>query len=123
MNDINEWSTEYNVEVDKIDDWQNSPHYWDKNVLYIKPVKKDGNYRYRLGLQMYPVNRGKYTIAIETLFVDYTLWHKAEVFINEVDLTISHYDARKFTYDVGTPSSHVWRYYSKTIVNLEKKRK
>ena len=70
MDDVNEWSTEYNVEVDKIDDWRNSPHYWEKKVLYIKPIKKDGNYRYRLGLQMYPVENGEYTIAIETYFND-----------------------------------------------------
>ena len=31
MNDVHEWSTEYNVEVDKIDGYQNLPHYWDKN--------------------------------------------------------------------------------------------
>ena len=59
MNDINEWSTEYNVKVDKIGNWQNSPHYWDKTVSYIKPIQKDGNYRYRLGLQMYPFANGE----------------------------------------------------------------
>ena len=40
MNDVNEWSTEYNVEVGKIDNWQNSPHYWNKKVLFIKPLKR-----------------------------------------------------------------------------------
>ena len=38
-----------------------------KSPLY-KTDKKDGNYRYRLGLQMYPIANGEYTIARETYF-------------------------------------------------------
>ena len=26
MNDVNEWPTEYHIQVDKIVNWQNSPH-------------------------------------------------------------------------------------------------
>lgn len=88
MNDLNECSTEYNVEVDKIDNWQNSSHYWNKKVLFIKPLKKDGNYRYRLGLQMYPIANGEYTIAIETFSNDYELHEKAVIYIEGVSVYI-----------------------------------
>ena len=50
MNGVNEWSTEYNVKVDKFIDLQESPHSWDKRVLKITPVKIGSNYRFRLGL-------------------------------------------------------------------------
>ena len=53
MNDVNEWSTEYNVKVDKFIDLQESPHSWNKRVLKITPVRNESNYRFRLGLQMF----------------------------------------------------------------------
>ena len=34
MNDVNEWSTEYKVRVDKIDDLNNSFHYYNKKVVF-----------------------------------------------------------------------------------------
>ena len=53
MDDVNEWSTEYNVKVGSINDLPESPHSWDKKVLNITPIKKNNNYRFRVGLQMY----------------------------------------------------------------------
>ena len=53
MNDVNEWSSEYNVKVESFSDLSESPHSWDKRVLNIIPIKYAGNYRFRLGLQMY----------------------------------------------------------------------
>ena len=34
MDDVNQWSTEYNVKVGVINDLPESPHSWDKKVLY-----------------------------------------------------------------------------------------
>ena len=39
MDDVNEWSTEYNVKVGSINDLPESPHSWDKKVLNITPFK------------------------------------------------------------------------------------
>ena len=50
MDDLNEWSTEYNVKVGSFSDLPESPHSWDKKVLNLSPLKKDGNYRFRVGL-------------------------------------------------------------------------
>ena len=33
MDDVNEWSTEYNVKVGSNNDLPESPHSWDKKVL------------------------------------------------------------------------------------------
>lgn len=119
MNDVDEWSTEYNVEVDKIDAWEQSPHYWDKKVLYIKPIKKDGNYRYRLGLQLYSVPNGEYTIAIESFFTDSKLQDKASIYMNGVSVYVESYETKKYSFDAGT-TSNIWIYYTRTIVNFRK---
>ena len=39
MDDVNEWSTEYNVKVESFSDLSESPHSWDKKVLNISPIK------------------------------------------------------------------------------------
>ena len=33
MDDVNEWSTEYNVKVESFSELAESPHYWDKKSL------------------------------------------------------------------------------------------
>ena len=48
MNDVNEWSSEYNVKVENFINMGESPHSWDKRVLNITPVKDGRNYRFRL---------------------------------------------------------------------------
>ena len=44
MKDVNEWSTEYGVRVEKFSDFPESPHYWNKRVLNITPIKSGKNY-------------------------------------------------------------------------------
>ena len=66
MNDVNEWSTEYGVKVDKFIDLQESPHSWDKRVLKITPQKIGSNYRFRLGLQMFRMKTNEtYSLMVE----------------------------------------------------------
>ena len=49
MNDVNEWSSEYNVKVESFSNLSESHHSWDKRVLNIIPIKSGKNYRFRLG--------------------------------------------------------------------------
>ena len=66
MNDVNEWSSEYNVKVESFSNLTESPHSWDKKVLNFSPLKKDGNYRFRLGLQMFRMTTDKeYSLVVE----------------------------------------------------------
>ena len=53
MDDVNVWSSEYNVKVESFSELTESPHSWDKRVLNISPIKSGSNYRFRLGLQMF----------------------------------------------------------------------
>ena len=66
MDDVNEWSSEYNVKVESFSDLFESPHSWDKKVLNLSPLKKDGNYRFRVGLQMFRMTTNKeYSLVVE----------------------------------------------------------
>ena len=62
MDDVNEWSSEYNVKVESFSNLLESPHSWDKRVLNITPVKSGNNYRFRLGLQMYRIKTMNYIL-------------------------------------------------------------
>ena len=53
MDDVNEWTTEYGVKVGSISELAESPHSWDEKVLNVSPIKKDNNYRFRVGLQKF----------------------------------------------------------------------
>ena len=75
MDDVNEWTTEYGVKVGSISVLNESPHSWDKKVLNIFPLKKDGNYRFREGLQMFRMTTDKeYSLVVELYNRDYTTW-------------------------------------------------
>ena len=87
MSSVNEWSSEYHLEVDKIDDWDDSAHSYNKKVVYFKPKKdSSGNYRFRFVLQMNPASNGDKTIAIEMFFKDRLLWNKSLITISSVGL-------------------------------------
>ena len=57
MDDVNEWSSEYNVKVESFSELSESPHSWDERVLNIIPIKSGRNYRFRLGLQMFRMKK------------------------------------------------------------------
>ena len=74
MDDVNEWSTEYNVKVRSINDLPESPHSWDKKVLNITPIKKNNNCRFRVGLQMYRMKTNEqYLLVVEVYNRDYEM--------------------------------------------------
>ena len=50
MDDVNEWSSEYNIKVLSFSDLAESPHSWDKKVLNITPKKTNFHYRFRFGV-------------------------------------------------------------------------
>ena len=61
MEDVNEISSEYNVDVIKIDKLNNSPHYWDKRVAYLtRHVLKAGLWTLDDGL--WTLDAGRWTM-------------------------------------------------------------
>ena len=103
MKDVNEWSTEYGVRVEKFSDFPESPHYWNKRVLNITPIKSGKNYRFKLGLQMFRLKLNQtYTLVIELLNRDYETWNRQQTFINLSGLNIGTFGTRKYQYHHGS---------------------
>ena len=118
MDDVNEWSTEYNVKVDKFIDLQESPHSWDKRVLKITPVKDGSNYRFRVGLQMFRMKTNEiYSLMVERYNRDYKTWQREQTSVNGTGVWMRTYDITKLQYNYGVNNT---LYYTKTLIKFKK---
>ena len=118
MDDVNEWSTEYNVKVESFSDLSESPHSWDKRVLNITPVKSGKNYRFRLGLQMYRMKTNEtYSLIVELYNRDYVTWQRQQTFVDGTGMWVISNNTTKYQYGYG--GSNIL-YYSKTLIKLKK---
>ena len=118
MNDVNEWSTEYNVIVENFSNLAESPHSWDKRVLNITPVKDGRNYRFRLGLQMFRMKTNKtYSLVVELYNRDYKTWERQETFVNGTGMWVKSSNTTKFQHHYGSSGD---LYYTKTLIKFKK---
>ena len=118
MNDVNEWSTEYDVKVENFSDLAESPHSWDKRVLNITPVKNGRNYRFRLGLQMFPMKTNEsYSLIVELYNRDYKTWQREETYVNGTGMWVRSNNTTKFQHRYGSSGD---LYYTKTLIKFKK---
>ena len=120
MDDVNEWSTEYNVKVESFSDLSESPHSWDKRVLNISPIKsKSGNnYRFRLGLQMYRMKTNEsYSLIVELYNRDYKTWQRQQTFVEGTGMWVINHNTTKYQYHYGSSGD---LYYTKTLTKFKK---
>ena len=118
MNDVNEWSSEYGVKVDKFIDLQESPHSWDKRVLKITPVKNGSNYRFRVGLQMFRMKTNEtYSLMVERYNRDYKTWQREQTSVNGTGVRVRTYNITKLQYPYGVNNT---LYYTKTLIKFKK---
>ena len=118
MNDVNEWSSEYNIKVLSFSDLAESPHSWDKRVLNITPVKDGANYRFRLGLQMFPMKTNEtYSLIVEVYNRDYKTWERQETYVNGTGLWVKSHNTTKFQHRYGSSGD---LYYTKTLIKFKK---
>ena len=118
MNDVNEWSSEYNVKVDKFIDLQDSPHSWDKRVLKVTQVKNGSNYRFRVGLQMFRMKTNEtYSLMVERYNRDYKTWQREQTFVNGTGVWVRTYNITKLQYNYGVNNT---LYYTKTLIKFKK---
>ena len=86
MKDVDLTSSEYGIEIDKIDDYDNSFHTYNKKVIYMKLIKDGNNYRSRIGYNIFQLidkNKNKfYSACIEWLTTDNNAWSKMEIYNN-----------------------------------------
>ena len=118
MDDVNEWSTEYNVEVKNFINLNEIPHSWNKRVLSISPIKDGKNYRFRLGLQMGSLIKNQaYSLVVEMFNRDFTTWERQETFIEGTGIWLKTYNTLKFQHHYGNNNT---LYYSKTLIKFNK---
>ena len=118
MNDVNEWSSEYNIKVENFIDLVESPHYWDKRVLNITPIKDGENYRFRLGLQLFPLSTNQsYSLIIELYNRDYKTWERQETYVNGTGIWLKSNNTTKFQHQYGSSGD---LYYTKTLIKFRK---
>ena len=118
MDDVNEWSSEYNIKVLSFSDLAESPHSWDKRVLNITPVKDGKNYRFRLGLQMFPMKTNKtYSLIVELYNRDFKTWGRQETYVEATGIWLKSHNTTKFQHQYGSSGD---LYYSKTLIKFKK---
>ena len=103
MDDVNEWSSEYNVKVESFSELVGSPHSWDKKVLNISPIKSGKNYRFRLALQMFRMKTSEsYSLIVELYNRDYETWQRQKTFVNGTGMWVESYNTSKYQYRCGS---------------------
>ena len=116
MDDIDLTTSQYGMEVDKIDDYNGSFHTYNKKVIYLKLLKDGNNYRARIGYNMFKridkIKDRYYTCVIEWLTTDNNVWNKMEIFNNITQGSIISSQTRKFENGLGL-------YYTRSIVQFE----
>ena len=118
MDDVNEWSTEYNVKVESFFDLPESPHSWDKKVLNISPIKSGNNYRFRLGLQMFRMKTNEtYSLIVELYNRDYETWQRQQTFVNGTGMWVISNNTTKYHYSYESSNT---LYYTKTLIKFKK---
>ena len=118
MDDVNEWSTEYNVKVGSFSNLPESPHSWDKRVLKITPVKSGKNYRFRLGLQMFRMKPNEsYSLVIELYNRHYETWQRKQTFVNVTGMWLETFNTKKYQYHHGSSGD---LYYTKYLLTFRK---
>ena len=118
MDDVNEWSTEYNVKVENFSNLPESPHSWDKRVLNITPVKSGRSYRFRLGLQMFRMKTNETSSLIVELYNrDYKTWQRQQTYVNGTGIWVRSNNTTKYQYPYGSSGD---LYYTKTLIKFKK---
>ena len=118
MDDVNEWSTEYNVRVGSFSNLPESPHSWDKKVLNITPIKSGINYGFRLGLQMFRMKTNEsYSLIIELYNRDYETWQRQQTFVNGTGMWVRDSNTTKYQHHYDSSNT---LYYTKTLIKFKK---
>ena len=118
MQSTNEWSVEYNLIINSFSDLKESPHSWNKKVLNITPKKTNFHYRFRFGVQVFPVDiNTPYTICIELFNRDYITWSRTQIFIEGLGIWLRNHKSVQYQHHYDSNGD---LYYHRTIINFNK---
>ena len=118
MESTNEWSVEYNLIINSFSDLNESPHSYNKKVLNITPKKTNFHYRFRFGIQVFPVDiNTPYTLCVEILNRDYITWGRTQIFIEGLGIWLRKHNTVKYQHHYESNGDI---YYHRTIINFDR---
>ena len=133
MSSSNQWTDEIDggnsFNITKIDDLPPSKgnfHDYNHKVLYTTIYKNSqGGYKYKMGINFYRLTGNiDYTLCLEILNTDYTLWHKSQISVDKgssTGLSIENVSVKKLSHRYLDQSSSVnFMYYHRIIINFKK---
>ena len=100
-------------------------HDYNHKVIYMYIVKNKQQYKYKMGINFYriPANTD-YTLCLEILNTDYTLWDKTQISVDKgtsTGLSIGNVGIRKLFHRYTDPKGQTQTmYYHRIIVNFRK---
>ena len=101
-------------------------HDYNHKVLYTTILKNfQGGYKYKMGLNFYRLVGGAdYTLCLEILNIDYQLWHKTQVSVDDISsqgLQLGNVSVKKLQHSfIDSKSQTQFMYYHRVIINFKK---
>ena len=99
-------------------------HSYNHKVAYFILKKYSGGYKFKIGLNFYRLSSGEYTICLEFLTNDYTLWHKTLISADHQSssgITFHSETVKKLTHTYYYPISNIqYMYYHRVIISFTK---
>ena len=101
-------------------------HDYNNKVLYMNILKNfQGGYKYKMGLNFYRLVGGAdYTLCLEILNIDYLLWHKTRVSVDDntsQGLQLGNVSVKKLQHRFTDSKGQTqFLYYHRIIINFKK---
>ena len=101
-------------------------HDYNHKVLYMDISKNfQGGYKYKMGLNFYRLVGGAdYTLCLEILNIDYQLWHKTQISVDNNSsqgLQIGNVSVKKLQHSfIDSKGQTQYMYYHKILINFKK---
>ena len=101
-------------------------HEYNTRVLYTTILKNFQNgYKYKIGLNFYRLVGGAdYTLCLEILNIDYQLWHKTQISVDDKTsqgLKLENVSVKKLQHSFTDSKSQTqFMYYHRVIINFKK---
>ena len=105
---------------------QGNFHDYNHKVIFLGINKNSqGGYKYKMGINFYRLTANtEYTLCLEILNTDYTLWHKSQISVDRgtsKGLSIGNVSIRKLSHRYTQSNGRVaFMYYHRIIVNFRK---
>ena len=101
-------------------------HDYNHKVLYTTILKNfQGGYKYKMGLNFYRLVGGAdYTLCLEILNIDYQLWHKTQISVDDntsQGLRLGNVSVKKLQHSfIDSLNKTQFMYYHRVIINFKK---